>query len=131
VKKIITQKKIYVPILIGLLLFIMISIPVVQKIHSSYAYFFNYLNQHHLSPVSQKVYNFGNNEAGTLNYVLLGDSLMDGAGNIDPGSTLPAIFSGHLQNQQKSGTLTKLAQAGATTVNDGRPGRAVNTAVIV
>ncbi len=84
-------------------------------LHQSYAHFFNFLNTHHLSPVSQKVYNFGSNQGGTLTYVILGDSLMDGVGNIDPGSTLPAIFAGHLQNQQKSGTLIKLAQAGATT----------------
>lgn len=85
------------------------------SLNRSYAHFFNFLNTHHLSPVSQKVYNFGSNQGGTLTYVILGDSLMDGVGNIDPGSTLPAIFAGHLQNQQKSGTLIKLAQAGATT----------------
>lgn len=93
----------------------MIVIPTAIKMHSSYAHFFNYLKTHHLSPVSQKIYNFGNREAGELNYVLLGDSLMDGVGNTDPGSTLPAIIAGHLQNQQKSGTVIKLAQAGATT----------------
>lgn len=84
-------------------------------LNRSYAHFFNYLNTHHLSPVSQKVYNFGSNQGGTLTYVILGDSLMDGVGNTDPGSTLPAIFATYLQNQQKSGTLIKLAQAGATT----------------
>jgi lysophospholipase L1-like esterase len=103
-------------LLLGIILLLSVCIiPIGVKLHQSYAYFFNFLNKHHLSPVSQKVYNFGNNEAGNLNYVLLGDSLTDGVGNIDPGATLPAIYAGHLQNQQKSGTLTKLAQAGATT----------------
>lgn len=113
--KFVLNKKRYFPFITAIIVTLAIIIGIGLPIHKSYAYFFNYLNSHHLSPVSQKVYNFGNNEAGTLNYVILGDSLMDGVGNIDPGSTLPAIFAGHLQNQQKSGTLTKLAQAGATT----------------
>ncbi len=102
-------------LLLAAIVMLLLSLPLGIRYHTSYAHFFNYLKTHHLSPVSQKVYNFGNQEAGTLSYVLLGDSLMDGVGNIDPGLTLPAIIAGHLQNQQKSGTLTKLAQAGATT----------------
>lgn len=113
--KIIKSKKIYLSLVTIITLIILLLLPLALNLHNSYAHFFNYLKNHHLSPVSQKVYNFGNNEAGNLNYVLLGDSLTDGVGNIDPGATLPAIYAGHLQNQQKSGTLTKLAQAGATT----------------
>lgn len=84
-------------------------------LYTGYAHFFNYLKAHHLSPVSQKVYNFGSHNGGELTYVLLGDSLLDGVGVIDPGNTLPAIFASNLQNQGKSGKVIKLAQAGATT----------------
>lgn len=114
-RKILPQKKLHIFLLI---LIIIAAIPlswIGYQLHSSYALFFNYLNTHHLSPVSQKEYHFGKNEAGTMTYVLLGDSLTDGVGNKDPGLTLPAIIAGNLQNQQKSGTVIKLAQAGATT----------------
>jgi lysophospholipase L1-like esterase len=107
--------KYQLPILLGAIVLIGFLTWLGFFLHTGYAHFFNYLKTHHLSPVSQKVYNFGSHNGGELTYVLLGDSLLDGVGVTDPGNTLPAIFAGNFQNQGKSGKVIKLAQAGATT----------------
>lgn len=104
--------------LILLLLFLLIGL----YLNRSYAYFFNYLGSHSISPPNQQAqfdpnqqFIYPNKSDPNWNsYVALGDSLTFGVGVSDPAQTFPADF-GELLYQKQSFHYYNLGIPGAKT----------------
>jgi len=87
-------------------------------LNRSYAYFYNFLDQHHLTaPAHETKLTIGNHpDSQTIKYVALGDSLTEGVGTSDYKNSYPYLLTQTLSTQENI-ELSNFAHAGDTSAD--------------